>query len=75
MVFLSRYRALSGKDAVSVEEVDYNFGRSFDHFGVAHLAVEHYERVLSSVQTRMDEARDDMEAEQSPEVSRGVHRE
>lgn len=50
--------------------MEYNFGRSFDHFGVAHLAIEHYERVLVSVQRRMEEAGMEMEPIQTPEVSR-----
>lgn len=65
MAFLSKYRDLSPKDKKSVEEVEYNFGRSFDHFGVTHLAVEHYERVLTSVQERMEEAGEEY-AEVSP---------
>ncbi|GMK54381.1 hypothetical protein CspeluHIS016_0109670 [Cutaneotrichosporon spelunceum] len=54
LAFLSRYRKLSPQDSQSLEEVEYNFGRSFHGLGVMHLAVTHYERVLTSVRSRMD---------------------
>ncbi|KLT39056.1 TPR-like protein [Cutaneotrichosporon oleaginosum] len=60
LAFLSRYRKLSPQDPESLEEVEYNFGRSFHGLGVMHLAVTHYERVLTSVRARMD-------AEETPE--------
>lgn len=50
-----RYRKLSPQEPVSLEEVDYNFGRAFHGIGVPHLAVKHYEKVLDSVKKRMEE--------------------
>ena len=44
-------------DAESVEEVEYNFARSFHGLGIPHLAAKHYEVVLESVQRRMDARR------------------
>ncbi|WVQ98069.1 hypothetical protein IAU59_005191 [Kwoniella sp. CBS 9459] len=61
LAFLTRYRKLSAQDPESLETVEYNYARSFHGLGVPHLAVEHYERVLSSVERRMD-ASDDPEA-------------
>ena len=58
MAFLSKYRELSTKDPVTLEEVDYNYGRAFHGLGVAHLAVIHYERVLESVKARMESSPD-----------------
>nr|XP_018265461.1 uncharacterized protein I303_01827 [Kwoniella dejecticola CBS 10117]OBR87619.1 hypothetical protein I303_01827 [Kwoniella dejecticola CBS 10117] len=58
MAFLTRYRKLSSPDAVTQEEVEYNYGRSFHGIGINHLAINHYERVLSSVNKRMDESMD-----------------
>ncbi|WRT64759.1 uncharacterized protein IL334_001693 [Kwoniella shivajii] len=61
MAFLTRYRKLSPCNPVSQEQVEYNYGRSFHGIGVNHLAVNHYERVLDSIENRMKES-DDPEA-------------
>ncbi|WVN89418.1 uncharacterized protein L203_104641 [Cryptococcus depauperatus CBS 7841] len=55
LIFLSRYRKLSPKTGPGREEVEYNFGRAFQAIGVSHLAVRHYETVLSSIERRMQE--------------------
>ena len=59
MAFLTRYRKLSPRHAEAQDEVEYNYGRSFHSIGVLHLAVVHYERVLDSVQKRMDAVEDE----------------
>ncbi|KIY33595.1 general transcription factor 3C polypeptide 3 (transcription factor C subunit 4) [Cryptococcus gattii E566] len=56
MVFLSQYRKLSPNSGPGMEDVEYNFGRAFHSIGVPHFAVKHYEKVLDSVQQRMDES-------------------
>ncbi|WVF69789.1 hypothetical protein IAT40_004568 [Kwoniella sp. CBS 6097] len=58
LAFLTRYRKLSPQTPDSLEEVEYNYARSFHGLGVPHLAVEHYERVLSSVERRMADSLD-----------------
>jgi general transcription factor 3C polypeptide 3 (transcription factor C subunit 4) len=59
LAFLSRYRRLSAMDDPLVaEEVEYNFGRAFHGIGVPHLAVKHYEKVLTLVKQRMMEYKD-----------------
>ncbi|WWD21507.1 hypothetical protein CI109_105993 [Kwoniella shandongensis] len=68
LAFLTRYRKLSPKDAESQEQVEYNYGRSYHGIGVPHLAVVHYERVLESVQKRMD-GYDDPEAVRSSSLA------
>lgn len=56
MVFLSQYRKLAPASGPGMEEVEYNFGRAFHSIGVPHFAVKYYEKVLDSVQKRMDES-------------------
>ncbi|OCF32590.1 hypothetical protein I317_00359 [Kwoniella heveanensis CBS 569] len=68
LAFLTRYRKLSPQDPASLEEVEYNYGRSFHGLGVPHLAVDHYERVLSSVEKRI-EASEDPEAIRSSSLA------
>lgn len=46
MAFLSRYRALRGKDWEGMSEVEFNFGRMFQQLGLLSHAVKHYEHVL-----------------------------
>ncbi|WWC86899.1 uncharacterized protein L201_001778 [Kwoniella dendrophila CBS 6074] len=58
MAFLTRYRKLSSPDEITQEEVEYNYGRSFHGIGINHLAITHYERVLKSVEKRMNESMD-----------------
>ena len=72
LAFLTKYRKFSGKDQLSQEEVEFNYGRAFHGIGellkrccwllaslttgVPHLAMKHYEFVLQSIQNRMNEA-------------------
>lgn len=45
LAFAAKYR--EGREAVAEPEVHYNLGRLYQTFGVMHLAVSHYMRVLS----------------------------
>lgn len=46
MAFLSQYRKLRIHDALSMGEVEYNFGRAFHQLGLYSHAAKHYEQVL-----------------------------
>ncbi|WWC67957.1 uncharacterized protein I206_101876 [Kwoniella pini CBS 10737] len=56
MAFLTRYRKLSSPDPIIQEEVEYNYGRSFHGIGINHLAINHYEKVLNSIEKRMNQS-------------------
>ncbi|OCF58798.1 hypothetical protein L486_03288 [Kwoniella mangroviensis CBS 10435] len=58
MAFLTRYRKLSSPGPITQEQVEYNYGRSFHGIGINHLAVSHYERVLKSIEKRMENSLD-----------------
>ncbi|CAL1715852.1 unnamed protein product [Somion occarium] len=53
MAFLTKYRNLRGGLADEMDEIEYNFGRTFHQLGLYTLAVKHYERVLHVIEERL----------------------
>ncbi|KIY61656.1 TPR-like protein [Cylindrobasidium torrendii FP15055 ss-10] len=46
MAFLTKYRALRSVDPLRLEEVEFNFARTFHQLGLLTYAVKHYEKTL-----------------------------